>query len=55
VGEGRYTLRRILVWIGEPVKEEDVVFKDNGLIVQGREIVYSRPNDNFYLKKILNQ
>ena len=55
VGEGRYTLRRILVWIGEPVKEEDVVFKDNGLIVQGREIVYNRSNDNFYLKKILNQ
>ena len=55
VGEGVYTLRRILVWIGEPVKEEDVIFKDNGLIVQGREIIYNRSNDNFYLKKILNQ
>ena len=53
VGEGRYTLRRILVWIGKPVKEEDVVFKDNGLIVQGREIVYNRFNDNFYFKKDL--
>ncbi len=51
VGEGRYTLRRILVWIGEPVKEEDVVFKDNMLIVQGREVVYNRSNDNFYFKK----
>nr|MCK4929621.1 hypothetical protein [Nanoarchaeota archaeon] len=53
VGEGTYTLKRILAWWDEPIKAEDVVFGNNVLKVQGREIVYNAFRDNFYFKKDL--
>jgi hypothetical protein len=50
VGENTYHLKRVFMWRGAPVKNEDVEFEDKTLKVQDKEIIYNEKSDNFYFK-----